>query len=291
MHAPRPLGLPNWWPLERVILREPTESLSLEQLLVWGYSRPFGRDEVLRDHRAFQQTLRDAGVQVTLNVRPGPGLVDSVFATDVALPTQAGFVLLRFGKVARRPETQVLEAHLNAIGASIIGRIDAPGTVEGGDCLWLDETTLLVGEGYRTNAEGIAQLGRLLPGIDVVTMSLPHAGGPSECLHLQSLLSVVRADLVLAYPSFMPVRLVSLLEARAIGRIDVPTEEYVTLGTNALCVRDGHVILADDNPRTAAALRGAGVRVDEVPGDLLLRNGSGGPTCLTLVASRGRTAH
>lgn len=279
-------GLPNWWPLEQAILRQPGRGVAPDDLSRWGYYHPVTQDALTRDHRAFEAALSDAGVAVSLAQPSDPSLLDAVFATDAALPTRAGMILLAFGKALRRAEVALLESYLVEEGIPIAGRIDPPGTVEGGDCLWLDERTLLVGEGYRTNPDGIDQLCRLLPNADVIPIQLPHAGGPAECLHLQSLMSFVRRDLVVAHPPLMPVRLVQLLESRGIARIDVPPHEYATLATNALCLREGLVVLADRNPITAAALRSAGVRVVEVPGDALLRNGSGGPTCLTLVRSR-----
>ena len=62
------------------------------------------------------------------------------------------------GKALRRPEPALHEAAYARMGIPILGRIEAPGTVEGGDCVWVDAQTLAIGRGVRTNQAGIQQL-------------------------------------------------------------------------------------------------------------------------------------
>ncbi|MFL5718443.1 MAG: arginine deiminase family protein [Chloroflexota bacterium] len=69
--------------------------------------------------------------------------------------------------------------------------------------------------------------------------------------------------------------------------VEVPDGEFATLGCNVLAVRPGVVILAEGNPRTAAALASAGCDVHTYPATEIGINGSGGPTCMTRPILRG----
>ncbi len=91
----------------------------------------------------------------------------------------------------------------------------------------------------------------------------------------------------MVYLPLMPVGLWQLLRELAIGLVEVPDEEFPTLGCNVLAVRPRVVILADGNPRTEAALRAEGCAVHTYPATEIGLNGSGGPTCMTRPILRG----
>jgi N-dimethylarginine dimethylaminohydrolase len=172
-------------------------------------------------------------------------------------------------------------------GLPIAGRLDAPAMAEGGDTLWLDERTLLAGRGYRTNNEGIRQLGEILPGVDVVAFDLPHLRGAGEVLHLMSLLSPLDVDLAVAYPPLMPVRLMELLAERSIELVEVPDEEFETMGPNVLALGPRVALALEGNDETRRRMEKAGVDVRVYRGDEISRKGDGGPTCLTRPLLRG----
>jgi N-dimethylarginine dimethylaminohydrolase len=172
-------------------------------------------------------------------------------------------------------------------GLPIAGRLDAPAMAEGGDTLWLDERTLLVGRGYRTNDEGIRQLGEALPGVDVAAFDLPHLRGARQVLHLMSLLSTLDVDLAVAYPPLMPVRLMELLAERGIELVEVPDEEFETMGPNVLALCPRVALALEGNDETRRRLEKAGVDVRVYRGDEISRKGDGGPTCLTRPLLRG----
>ncbi len=169
------------------------------------------------------------------------------------------------------------------LGIPILGTLSGEATLEGGDALWLDRDTLIVGRSYRTNDAGFAQVRALLAGRveRVQQVHLPHWRGRGEVLHLLSVISPVAEDLALVYQPLLPVPLAELLEARGIGVVEVPEEEFATHGCNALAVAPRHVIIVRGNPRTAARLRERGVEVWEYEGRELTHNRDGGPTCLT----------
>jgi N-dimethylarginine dimethylaminohydrolase len=162
----------------------------------------------------------------------------------------------------------------------IAGRLHDPEWAEGGDCCWLDERTLLAGCGYRTNEAGIARLRELLPDVEVIAYDLPHWRGRREVMHLMSLISPLAPDLAVVYTPLLPTRLALLLEERAIELVEVPDEEFESLGSNVLAVAPRVALAVDGNPRTRKRMERAGVEVLTYRGEELSK-GDGGPTCLT----------
>ena len=147
---------------------------------------------------------------------------------------------------------------------------------------WLDESTLLVGRGYRTNDEGIAQIRALLPDeVELVAFDLPHHQGPDECLHLMSFISPLDHDLAVVFPPMMPVRLLDLLRDRGISLVEVPEEEYDSQGPNVLALAPRVALALEGNPETRRRMEAAGVDVRTFTGQEISRKGDGGPTCLT----------
>jgi len=163
----------------------------------------------------------------------------------------------------------------------VVARLEAPACAEGGDTLWLDERTLLVGLGYRTNEAGLAGLRTALPEVDVLAFDLPHFHGRREVLHLLSLISPLDRDLALVHLPLMPVRLVRLLEERGVRFVEVPEEELDGLGCNVLALAPRVALAVEGNPETRRRLEAAGVEVRTYAGGEISRKGDGGPTCLT----------
>lgn len=207
--------------------------------------------------------------------------LDGVYPYDPALVARAGAVLLRPGKESRQGEVEPLGRVLDEAGVPTAARIQAPATLDGGDTCWLDERTLLVGLGYRTNEAGVVALRGELPEVDVLAFDLPHHRGRAELLHLMSLLSPLADDLAVVYLPLLPVRLVQLLRARGIELIEVPDDEFPTHGSNVLALAPRIALALDGNPETRRRLEAAGVDVRVYSGDELSHKGDGGPTCLT----------
>jgi N-dimethylarginine dimethylaminohydrolase len=233
--------------------------------------------------------LAESGAEVIVCGPDEPGLLDAIFAYDPSLITSAGAVLLRPGKTLRLPEVALAERAYAELGIPILGRIEAPGTVEGGDTVWLDERTLAVGRGYRTNDEGIRQLRSILDGIGVavLTVDLPHWRGPGECLHLMSFISPIAERVAVVYLPLMSVPFVQELERRGWSFIEVPDEEFDTHGCNVLTLAPLRALVCDGNPVTRGRLEAAGCEVIAYTGDEISHNRAGGPTCLTRPILRG----
>lgn len=266
----------------RILVRPPApEDVGSWQRLGW---RAEPDAALLADeHVRFRAALADAGVDV-LEVRGEPGNLDSIYVYDPTLVTPQGAILLQPGKPGRRGEPAALAPD---VPLPVLGRLEGDELAEGGDTVWLDERTLLVGHTYRTNEAGIEALRRLLPGVDVLAFPLPHFHGPGEVLHLRSLLNPLTPELVVAYPPLMPVPLVELLDARGIGVVVVPDEEFESMGPNVLALPGGRALAVAGNRVTRQRLETAGVEVVEYEGDAISRLGDGGPTCLTLPVDFG----
>jgi len=270
-------------PLRRVLVRRPAPPVSASEYGAFGYPRPVDHVAAERQHAAFAARLAEAGVEVIQAGPDQPGLLDAIFAYDPSIITDAGAVLLRPGKALRHPEVALHEASYRDLGIPILGRIEAPGTVEGGDTLWLDERTLAVGRGYRTNDEGIEQLRRILDplGVSVLRTELPHGRGPSECLHLMSFISPIAADVAVVYLPLMATPFVEELGRRGIRLVEVPDEEFDTLGCNVLALAPMKALVCAGSPVTRSRLEAAGCQVLVYDGSEISHNRAGGPTCLT----------
>jgi N-dimethylarginine dimethylaminohydrolase len=273
--------------LKRALLRPPVGDLSdPANAEKWGYRRPRELARALTQHQQFKSVLEDAHVQVQLMDTAPDHLVDSCYACDPALVTPRGLIILRLAKEERMAEAELMAHSAHKMGLPVVGRIVDPGFVEGGDCLWLDEKTLAVGETYRSNRSGIMQLRFLLPGIRILAIPMAHYKGPAECLHLQSVVSFVDAKSAVVHLPLAPVRLIQALEEREVQILSLPPEDYDSLGCNILCVAPRKVVMASGNDATRSMLGDAAIDVTSVDADDLMWVGTGGPTCLTLALER-----
>jgi N-dimethylarginine dimethylaminohydrolase len=214
--------------------------------------------------------------------------LDSLYARDASIVCDRGVILCSMGKPLRAGEPEAQRLAFGTWGIPVAGRIEAPGTLEGGDVVWLDERTIAVGRGYRTNDEGIRQLGALLgDSIDeLIEVPLPHWRGPGDVFHLMSIISPVADDLAVVYSPLMPVRFRESLIERGVRLVDVPDEEFDSMGANVLAIAPRHAVMVAGNPRTRARLEASGIHVDEYTGHEISLKGGGGPTCLTRPIAR-----
>ena len=269
--------------LRRALVYPPVPAGPGSSWEAFGYLRPMDHELAVREHAALRQILRDAGVEVLTGEIDDPALQDGIFPYDPMITTDDGVILCRMGKPLRAGEVDLAARTLAELGVPVIGRITAPGTIEGGDTCWIDEHTLAVGRGYRTNSEGILQLhGLLAPrGVNVVGYDLPHWHGPAECLHLLSLISMLDHDLAVVYLPLLPTAMVELLTHRGIQLVPIPDDEFASQGCNVLALGPRQCVLLKENVVAAERLRAAGCEVITYSGDEISHNRTGGPTCLT----------
>lgn len=279
-------------PLRRVIMRRPGASLLAADPAVWHYGAGFDGAKAIAEYEAFAAMVVEAGAEILWIADDGDGLADAMFTHDPSLVTNAGAVLLSMGKPLRRAEVALHEAAYAAAGVPILGRIEAPGTVEGGDCVWLDAATLVVGRGVRSNEAGILQLRDfLLPhGIAVLWFDLPLWQGEAACLHLMSVISPLADDLALVHSPLLPAAFYQLLKARGITLVEGDPGEFAAsagLSLNVLPTAPRDVLMVAGFPKTAAAMQAAGCRVRTFEAGALCIPCEGGPTCLTRPVWRG----
>ena len=276
-------------PLRRVLVRSP-ETVDLGRWRAFGWLAEPDAALAAKQHDAFCETLREAGAEVLFANADASGDPDAVYTCDPAIMSDRGGLILRPGKEARGVESAAMVEDLGTLGVPIALEMAEPATAEGGDTMWLDEHTLLVGRSYRTNDAGIGALRDALPGVDVRAFDLPHLQGPAACLHLLSLLSPLDDDLVVAHVPQMPIRLLELLREREVGIVEVPEEEFGTMGPNVLALAPCVALSVDGNPETRRRMERAGVEVFVYEGSEISHKGGGGPTCLTRSVLRGSSA-
>jgi N-dimethylarginine dimethylaminohydrolase len=275
-------------PLERVLVCSPRTAgwNQPERAVHWkelGFHHAPDFEKAQAQHDLLCHELNSAGAEV-LQLPPAWDLsLDAVYTHDASLATDHGFIVMRPGKPNRVAEGPHHSAFSGNIDIPTLGAINAPGTTEAGDILWLDSTTLLIGQGYRTNAAGIQQTRDLLAphSINVLSAPLPYGPGPSACLHLMSLISLLDDHTAVVDLPWIAVETVELLQSRGFNFIEIDPFERDTLACNVLALGNNRLLSLEENRNTNARLRENGFDVRTFPGSELCINGSGGPTCLT----------
>lgn len=238
--------------------------------------------ESLNEYQAFSKAIIAQGA-TPFYLPKADTTIDSIYCRDASIATDHGMIFCRMGKGARVHEPAAQEAFCKTNDIPILGRIEAPGTLEGGDMCWIDQHTLCVGHTYRSNMEGIGQLKALVApfGIDVLVVDLPHYKGESDVFHLMSILSPIDKDLAVVYSPLMPIGFRIELLKRGFSLIDCPEDEFDSMGCNVLALAPRKVLMISGNPKTAALLKAHGCEVIFYEGEEISQKGCGGPTCLT----------
>ena len=279
--------------LERVVVKHARDAFVSDEACGrdWAslnYSAAPALARAIEEYEAFLAILRHAGAQVDFLPADDRTNLDSIYVRDASIVCAGGVILGRMGKRLRAGEPAAQKAAFRRMGVPVVGEITEPGCLEGGDVVWLDDRTIAVGHGYRTNEDGIVQLRSILADSidDLIVVPLPHWRGPGDVLHLMSLISPVDGDLAVVYSPLLPVPFRQQLLERGYTLVEVPAEEFDTMGTNVLALGPRECVMIAGNPRTRAALERAGARVTEYAGDEISVKGAGGPTCLTRPLAR-----
>lgn len=241
-----------------------------------------------KEYERFEKLIAQTGATVNLFPADDSVTIDSIYCRDASIATDRGMILCNMGKVARLSEPAAQRKVFEKAGLKIWGSIQSPGTVEGGDVAWIDSKTLAVGHTYRTNLAGINQLKTLLDplGVQVIMVPLPHYKGPSDVFHLMSILSPVDHNLAVVFSPLMPISFREELLARGYQLVEVPENEFDSMGCNVLAVGPRECLMVGGNPSTRKQLEAAGCSVTEYDGVEISLKGGGGPTCLTRPINR-----
>lgn len=271
-------GILRW-----VLVKQPGPAFGEADPGEWHYSSVPNLKVARQEHDDFVSIVRDAGVKVAYHDEPQPGRADAIYVYDPALLTDEGAVILQMGKGQRRGEEAAMARRLESLGIPVLGTLWGEACAEGGDLLWVDQNTLAVGLGFRTNLEGLRQLeGFLKPlGVTVLPVELPYYAGADACLHLMSLISIVAPKLAVVYPPLLSVPFWQQLRSRGFMLVEVPDDEFGTMGTNVLALAPAKCVMLEGNPVTQRRLEAAGCSVQIYVGNEISLKAEGGPTCLT----------
>lgn len=252
-----------------------------------NFTAPPDFELALEQYDRFAELIGASGARIECFCADESLTLDAIYVRDASIVTPHGVVLGCMGKPARSDEPVAQGCGLAKWGLRVLGAIEPPGRLEGGDVVWFDDHTVAVGRGYRTNDAGIDQLRRLLgSAIEVLVVPLPHDKGPSDVFHLMSILSPVDRDLAVVYSPLMPVPFREWLVDQGLRFVEVPDEELDSMGANVLALAPRRCVMLAGNPVTRARLEAAGAEVCTYDGSEISVKGGGGPTCLTRPLAR-----
>ena len=275
-------------PIRRVLIKHAKEGFKNQSELnqsasKLNYLETPNFSKSISDYDQFVKLLKSFDIEIHYLPNNDNTTPDSIYTHDPCIVSNKGVILCSMGKDDRRSEVPAVESYFKSLDIPILGKIKKPGNLEGGDVVWINERSVAVGEGYRSNSEGIKQLKNLLSDLvdNVISVPLPHWTGPLDCLHLMSLLSPIDKDLFLVYSRLLPVPFLKYLSLLKIKLIHVPDNEYDSMGCNVLAVAPKKVIMLEGNPETKKMLEKNKVEVFCYDGSEISLKGAGGPTCLT----------
>ena len=275
-------------PIKSIILKHPKDAFINQNKIDSEYRSLnfFGAPDFKESSKEFEQftkILNSFNIKLYFIGEDDLATIDSIYTHDPLIISNNGAIICNMGKKNRISEKVAVKNFLKSKNIPILGEITAPGKLEGGDIVWINQNTIAVGIGYRTNLEGIKQLSKLLTDNvkEIIPVPLPHWNGPKDCLHLMSNLSPIDHNLFLVYPRLLPVKFIEYLLENNIELINVPDEEYETMACNVLAIAPKEVIMIEGNPLTKNLLEKNNVKVYTYKGSEISLKGSGGPTCLT----------
>ena len=276
-------------PLQTVLVKRPSAAFGNADPHQWHYTSQPKLAAAQAEHDALVGILNNYGAEVVYHHVDLPNHADAIFTHDPTIVTDEGAILLSMGKNLRRGEESAQGKVFESLGVPILYTLHGDAQAEGGDLLWIDEKTLAVGQGFRTNKAGLQQLEEALSplGVDVIPVELPYYSGPDACLHLMSFISIVDHDLAVVYLPLMPVPFYQLLKERGFRMVEVPKNEFETMGPNVLALEPSQCLMLENNPVTQAGLEAAGCTVQTYKGNEISLKAEGGATCLTRPILRG----
>ena len=265
--------------LRRVLVRAPRAE-DLHAWRAYGWRAEPDAARIAAEHEAFCELLAGAGAEVVLAESDAESNPDAIYTYDPALVADGGALLLHPGKELRRGEVDRAGRGLRARGRPG-RRTAARARVGRGRRLLLARRAHAPRRVRLPDERGRdRQAAELLPGVEVLAFDVPHWHGRDEVMHLMSLISPLAPDLAVVYPPLLPTRLAQLLEEREVQLVEVPGEEFDSMGTNVLALAPRVALAVEGNPETRRRMESAGVEVLVYEGAELSK-GDGGPTCLT----------
>ncbi len=274
--------------LKKVLMKRPQNFMSKVDLQKWNYTSPLDQDILYENYNEFYKIIKNSGAEIVdlKLTNENEELCDSIFTHDPSLVLNDGAIILNMGKNLRKKETEEHTNFYNEEKIPIIGKVINNGTVEGGDCLWINDKTLIVGESYRTNKDGINQLNNILNfhNVKLIPIKLPQYNSGDSCFHLMSLISMLDYDLAIGCLSLLPENVINILKNQNIELMEIPEDEYFnsnTLSVNILALSPRNIVAMKGYPKTIELLNKSGCIINLFSGNELCIKAEGGATCLT----------
>jgi len=304
-------GYAEYGRLRAVLMHTPGKELDLVTPRTYRkflFGDAIDPEQFRQDHTRFADVFRSEGVKVALItellhdqpelLKKTERLPNLVYTRDTATITPNGYILTRMKCSIRRRESEVVEAALHQLSIPALMKVKPPATIEGGDLIFLDEETLLVGVANRTNQKAIQQLTSVGERSGQLR-SLFAIPLPSWVLHLDGTIMPVDRDLAIVHlrslqkPGILfedgnmkkNVNLPKFLKERETHLVEVTDYERQRRATNIMPLGARKAIAYDGNARTRRELVRNGVDLIEIEGSELIR-GSGGPRCMTAAILR-----
>jgi N-dimethylarginine dimethylaminohydrolase len=280
-----PCGLAaEWAPLRAVLLHRPGPELAAADPDAAQHLETIDAGQAGAQHDALAAAYRAAGVAVHYVEPPEGPSPNLMFVADLLFMTPAGAIVARPASTVRAGEERWIARRLADLGIPILRTVAGHGTFEGADAAWLDESTVLLATGLRTNAEGAAQVAATLAeqGVDVVPAGLPYGA-----MHLMGTLRFPAPDLAVAWPGRVPYAAVEALRVRGYRVLMMPEEEKAQrrVALNFVTLAPGQILMPGGHPATRRFYEAAGITCHEVEiGELA--KAAGGIGCLTGVLWR-----
>ena len=279
----------EWTPLRAVLLHRPGPELAAGDPDAAQQLETIDADLAAAQHDALAAAYRDADVAVHYVEPPwhpgaGEASPNLIFVADLLFMTPTGVIVGRPASTVRAGEERWVARRLADLGIPILRTVAGRGAFEGADAAWLDEGTVLLATGLRTNREGAAQVAATLAeqGIDVVPAGLPYGA-----MHLMGTLRFPAPDLAVAWPGRVPYAAVEALRARGYRVLMMPEEEKTQrrVALNFVTLAPGQILMPGGHPATRRFYEAAGITCHEVEiGELA--KAAGGIGCLTGVLWR-----
>ena len=274
--------------LKKVLMKRPQNFMSKVDLQKWNYTSPLNQEILNQNYNEFYRIIKNSGAEIVdlKLTNENEELCDSIFTHDPSLVLNDGAIILNMGKNLRKKETEEHTNFYNEEKIPIIGKVINTGTVEGGDCLWINNKTLIIGESYRTNKDGINQLNNILNfhNVKLIPIKLPQYNSGDSCFHLMSLISMLDYDLAIGCLSLLPENVINILKNQNIELMEIPEDEYFnsnTLSVNILALSPRNIVAMKGYPKTIELLNKSGCIINLFSGNELCIKAEGGATCLT----------
>jgi N-dimethylarginine dimethylaminohydrolase len=270
----------EWGPLRSVLLHRPGKELLAshdpDAVQMLG-NLDLGRAQA--EHDQITEVYRTHGVTVHDLEPHEPATPNQMFCADLLFMTPEGAILSRPASTVRAGEERQVAHRLAALGIPIVRTMRGTATTEGADAAWLDEETVLVGRGLRTNQEAIDQLMWTLGemGVSVIAVDMPFG-----TMHLMGMLRIVDRDLAIAWPRRTPHAAVKALRERGYEVAFITSEDEATdnRSLNFVTLGPRKVLTVADNPITQRFYEKLGIDCVTAPA-AELGKAAGAIGCLT----------